>query len=96
MAGLDRGYAIPIISVTDIEPVSLDELRHHHSTFTPPQSYIVLNNFRELLRVLLEQSHATTPTPTGRAILDRGASAKPRRSRTCSRTPTGISWPVAD
>jgi predicted transcriptional regulator len=58
LAGLDRGYAIPILSVTDIEPVPIDELRRHHPTFTAPQSYLVLNNFPELLRVLMARSPA--------------------------------------
>ncbi len=60
MAGLDHGYAIPILELTDITPITLAELRRHLPSFTPPQSYLVVNNFPELLRVLVERSVTTT------------------------------------
>jgi predicted transcriptional regulator len=60
-AGLERGYAIPVIGVTDIEPVSLGELRDCHPRFTAPQSYLVLNNYPDLLRMLLSRSAIARP-----------------------------------
>lgn len=58
MAGLDRGYAIPIRELTDIPPVRREELRRCWPAFRPPQSYLVLNNFPVLLNLLLARSGA--------------------------------------
>lgn len=62
MAGLDRGYAIPIGELTDIVPVRIEELRRLSSAFRPPQSYLVVNNFPKLLGLLLAGSPAPTRT----------------------------------
>ena len=56
MAGLDRGYAIPIRELTDIAPVRLAELQRCSPGFRPPQSYLVLNHFPELLGLLQARS----------------------------------------
>ncbi len=56
LAGLDRGYAIPILSFEEIKPVTLDEIVTIHPRFRPPQLYIILNNYSKLLSFLLERS----------------------------------------
>ena len=53
LAGLEKGYAIPILSLHEIEPVPLSELREKFSWFTVPQSYILLDKKPELLSFLL-------------------------------------------
>ena len=61
MAGLTRGYAVPIESFEEIEPVTLKELRDRFPEFTPPQSYIVLNNYPNLLSFLLSRPRLIRP-----------------------------------
>jgi len=58
MAGRDKGYAIPVLSVEEIEAVKLAELKARFPRFCPPQSYLVLNNYPDLLAFLLERSLA--------------------------------------
>jgi predicted transcriptional regulator len=55
LAGLEKGYAIPILSLHEIEPVSLSELRKKFSWFTVPQSYLLLEKKPELLSYLLSR-----------------------------------------
>jgi predicted transcriptional regulator len=62
MAGLDRGYAIPITTIEDIERLEADELHQRFPSFRPPQSYLVLNNLPELLGFLLARSSRPTIT----------------------------------
>jgi predicted transcriptional regulator len=56
MSGLTEGFAIPVLDVEDIEMVRLGELRHHFPHFVPPQSYIVLNRYPEMLSFLLQKA----------------------------------------
>lgn len=51
------GYAIPVKQLTEIEPVSLKDLRDRFKGFTVPQSYYMLNNKEELLAHLLSRKH---------------------------------------
>lgn len=51
------GYAIPVKQLTEIEPVSLKDLRCKIKGFTVPQSYYMLNNKKELLEYLLSLKH---------------------------------------
>ena len=39
MEGLEKGFAVPILSIREIEPLSLEELRSTYK-FTAPQSYM--------------------------------------------------------
>jgi len=55
MAGLKEGYAIPVKEVYDIELVAASELKKLRPQFRPPQSYIILDNFPELLSFLLQR-----------------------------------------
>jgi predicted transcriptional regulator len=52
LAGLEKGYAIPILSLHEIEPVPLGELKEKFPWFTVPQSYILLEKKPELLSFL--------------------------------------------
>jgi predicted transcriptional regulator len=56
LAGLEKGYAIPILSLQEIEPVPLGELREKFPWFTVPQSYILLEKEPELLSFLWARS----------------------------------------
>jgi predicted transcriptional regulator len=56
MADREKGYAIPVLSVEEIETVKLAELKARFPHFCPPQSYMVLNNYPDLLAFLLERS----------------------------------------
>ncbi len=56
MAEREKGYAIPVLSVEEIETVRLTELKARFPRFCPPQSYLVLNNYPDLLAFLLERS----------------------------------------
>ncbi len=58
MAGREKGYAIPVLSVEEIEAVKLADLKARFPRFCPPQSYLVLNNYPDLLAFLLERSLA--------------------------------------
>lgn len=53
--GLDKGYAIPVLSVEKIDPVSLAELRERFK-FVVPQSYMIINEKPELLTFLQSRS----------------------------------------
>lgn len=46
------GYALPIKSITEIEEITLDELKLKFSNFVAPQSYYNLNNKKDLLDFL--------------------------------------------
>ncbi len=52
MDGLERAYAIPILSVEILRPISLGVIRHDFPRFNPPQSYYVLANHPKLLKFL--------------------------------------------
>jgi predicted transcriptional regulator len=52
LTGQEKGYAIPILSLHEIKPVPLSELREKFSWFTVPQSYILLDKKSELLSFL--------------------------------------------
>lgn len=54
------GYAIPVKQLTEIEPVTLEELRSRFKGFAVPQSYYLLNNKKELLEFLLSRKHLNT------------------------------------
>jgi predicted transcriptional regulator len=54
-----EGYAIPVLSFQEIEPVSLKELRDLFPGFTVPQSYLILNKKPELLSFLLNRKRLT-------------------------------------
>jgi len=56
MADREKGYAIPVLSVEEIETVRHAELKARFPRFCPPQSYLVLNNYPDLLTFLLERS----------------------------------------
>ncbi|HEU5140066.1 MAG TPA: hypothetical protein VFT51_08835 [Bacillales bacterium] len=51
LEGLEKGYAIPILSFKEIQPVSLDDLRDKFQ-FTAPQSYFYLYRKPELFTFL--------------------------------------------
>lgn len=55
LGGLEKGYAVPILSVEKIDPVSLDELRNRFK-FVAPQSYMIINDKPELLTFLQSRS----------------------------------------
>ena len=50
--GLSHGFAIRIASFERFTPVSLRELQSRFPGFTPPQSYIVLDKYPQLLAFL--------------------------------------------
>ena len=54
------GYAIPVMKMTEIEPVPLSELKKRFTNFVAPQSYYLLNNKSELLNFLLSREHIQT------------------------------------
>lgn len=54
------GYAIPVLKMIEIEPVSLGELQKRFVDFVVPQSYYMLNNKKELLDFLLSREHIQT------------------------------------
>lgn len=54
------GYAIPVLKMIEIEPVSLEELQKRFVGFVVPQSYYMLNNKNELLDFLLSREHIQT------------------------------------
>ena len=49
LKGLEYGYAVPILSYCTVEPTSLSMLRKTFPDFRPPQSYLVLDNYKEIL-----------------------------------------------
>ena len=51
-SGLARAYAIKIASYEQFAPITLTELQSRFPCFTPPQSYIVLDNHPQLLKFL--------------------------------------------
>ncbi len=50
------GYAAPIERVSPVAPLPLRELRSRISAFSPPQSYLLLRNNPDLLRLLMRQA----------------------------------------
>lgn len=54
LSGLEKAYAIPVLSLREMAPVSLAELRQKFQ-FTAPQSYFYLNHKPELLSFLEER-----------------------------------------
>ncbi|MEC0368607.1 hypothetical protein [Paenibacillus chibensis] len=56
MKGLKTGYAIPIRSFREIEPLTLEELTNTYH-FTAPQSYIFADSRPELKEELLRRLH---------------------------------------
>lgn len=55
-------FALPILGVGEIEPISLEELRKTVPGFMPPQSYFRLENHPVLLQILLSRSKSTVDT----------------------------------
>jgi predicted transcriptional regulator len=54
MKDLRKCYAIPINSIFEFEqPLALDSIKTVFPKFTPPQSYILMENYKELLDYLL-------------------------------------------
>ncbi len=53
LKGLDKAYAIPILSLTTFKPIEIKELRQTFPKFTPPQFYISVNKRPKLLEHLL-------------------------------------------
>ncbi len=56
LAGSKQGFAVPILSHQQFQPIGLQELREKFG-FTPPQGYLVLDNHREL-RKFIEARHS--------------------------------------
>lgn len=54
MNGLEIGFAIPILSIREIQPISLKELRYKYN-FTAPQSYINIQSNLSLKEDLLKR-----------------------------------------
>lgn len=54
MDGLETGFAIPILSIREIKPLSLEELRDKFD-FTAPQSYINIDSIPKLKEVLVQR-----------------------------------------
>lgn len=54
MKGLDAGYALPVLKIKEIEPISLEYLRRNVKGFRPPQSYceFKIDNFKNILEKL--------------------------------------------
>ena len=50
------GFAIPIVGVNSIRPLTLSEIRSHFPSFMPPQHYIRLSRHPRLLELIM--SHA--------------------------------------
>ena len=46
------GYAIPVMKMIEMEPISLGELKKKFPNFVVPQSYYMWNNKKELLEYL--------------------------------------------
>ncbi|GAA4859233.1 ASCH domain-containing protein [Paenibacillus vulneris] len=55
LKGLDKGYAIPIRSICEFQPIALQELRDKYG-FTPPQSYMYLESNKKLADDLLNRA----------------------------------------
>ena len=53
MSGLNVGYAIPIIEVEPIRPISLSVIREHIPHFDPPQLYLRLSKHPQLHHLLM-------------------------------------------
>ena len=54
-----RGFAVPILKVTEIAPVALDYLQSKYD-FTPPQAFLYLKNKKPLFDFLVNQSGLET------------------------------------
>lgn len=54
MYGLEKGFAIPILSIQEIKPLTLEELKIEYN-FTAPQSYINIDTIPKLKKVLLQR-----------------------------------------
>jgi len=54
MYGLEKGFAVPIISIQEIKPLSFEELKSEYN-FTAPQSYINIDTISKLKTVLLQR-----------------------------------------
>lgn len=52
LKGRDKGYAIPVLSWTELPPITLQEIQFHFPNFAPPQSYYRLDNKPDLLQFL--------------------------------------------
>jgi predicted transcriptional regulator len=52
LKGKMEGYAIPILSWEEINPISLNTIRSDFQGFVPPQSYYRLDNKTDLLKYL--------------------------------------------
>jgi len=54
MKGLNRGYALPVLKIKQIKPISLEYLRRNVEGFRPPQSYceFKIDNFKNVLEKL--------------------------------------------
>ncbi|WP_199487321.1 hypothetical protein [Actinomadura spongiicola] len=61
LKGLDRGFAIPILRVSEYPGLSIEDLRNELGSFQPPQAYIRLRRHEHLLAVC-EKFAAETPT----------------------------------
>ncbi|MFC4100252.1 hypothetical protein [Paenibacillus xanthanilyticus] len=57
-AGLEQGYALPLRTIREIEPMPLERLRAAYR-FSPPQSYCHLSAYPELGRALFERLSRT-------------------------------------
>lgn len=60
LAGLEVGYALPLRTIREIEPLSLEELRADYR-FAPPQSYSHLSAYPALSSVLFERLRKAQP-----------------------------------
>lgn len=56
----DIGYAIPIKRIREIQEVTLEELKEKFPKFSPPQSYFLLDNKKELLDYLQSKKIVNT------------------------------------
>src|SRR5690606_2716703 len=54
LEGLERGFAIPVISYRRIQSMTLEELRKNYN-FTAPQSYINIESNPKLREVLMNR-----------------------------------------
>ncbi|TYP79849.1 hypothetical protein [Paenibacillus methanolicus] len=57
-AGLEQGYALPVRTIREIEPMPLEELRDAYR-FTAPQSYCRLSAYPGLGHALFKRLHET-------------------------------------
>lgn len=52
-----KKYAVPVLKIDFLEPISLEEIRKHIPGFMPPQSYMIIKENSELEEILKKMNY---------------------------------------